>query len=177
MLRTVSARWPYGLSMIVWINGAFGVGKTTTAELLSRAVDLRPFDPEHVGYLLRAELADHEIGDVQELQPWARLVPVVADEIARFTGQDLLAVQTVLVEGRWRQLRAGLVTRGHRVVHVLLDADEATLRSRIDADALASSSACTAGATTTSRSMRPPDHGCWRQPIWWSTHACAQQMT
>lgn len=120
--------------MIVWINGAFGVGKTTTAELLLRATDLRAFDPERVGYLLRAELADHTFGDFQELEPWVRLVPLLADEIARFTGRDLIAVQTVLIEGRWQQLRAGLVGRGHRIVHVLLDADEATLRSRINAD-------------------------------------------
>jgi hypothetical protein len=120
--------------MIVWINGAFGVGKTTTAELLARDTALRLFDPEHVGFLLRAELADQAFEDFQELEPWVRLVPVIADEIARFTGCDLIAVQTVLVEDRWQQLRTGLESRGHQVVHVLLDADEATLRSRIDAD-------------------------------------------
>jgi hypothetical protein len=39
--------------MIVWINGAFGSGKTTTAGLLTKRLDgAKLFDPEYVGYLL-----------------------------------------------------------------------------------------------------------------------------
>ena len=41
--------------MILWINGAFGSGKTTTAYELHRR--LKPlsyvYDPENVGYFLR----------------------------------------------------------------------------------------------------------------------------
>jgi len=40
--------------MIIWLNGTFGVGKTTTArELAATMPDTRLFDPEMVGYLLR----------------------------------------------------------------------------------------------------------------------------
>ncbi len=43
-------------------------------------------------------LADHEFTNFQHLPPWRTLVPVVADEVARVTGQGLVAVQTVLHE-------------------------------------------------------------------------------
>ena len=40
--------------MIIWINGAFGAGKTTLAdELGGRLPDAVLFDPEYVGYILR----------------------------------------------------------------------------------------------------------------------------
>ena len=65
--------------MIVWLNGAFGAGKSTTAKaLVALAPRLRLFDPEWVGYLLRANLSDHEFTDFQQLRPWRTLVPVVA---------------------------------------------------------------------------------------------------
>jgi adenylylsulfate kinase-like enzyme len=36
--------------MIVWINGAFGAGKTTTAELVTELLPgAKIFDPEYVG--------------------------------------------------------------------------------------------------------------------------------
>jgi adenylate kinase family enzyme len=45
--------------MIIWLNGTFGAGKTTTArELVATTPGARLFDPELVGYLLRAILPD-----------------------------------------------------------------------------------------------------------------------
>lgn len=58
----------------------------------------------------------------------------MADEIARFTGQHLVAVQSVLEQSYWDEITTGLIGLGHSVFHVLLDADEATLHARIDAD-------------------------------------------
>ncbi|HEY2316352.1 MAG TPA: AAA family ATPase [Streptosporangiaceae bacterium] len=121
--------------MIVWLNGAFGAGKTSTAgELAGMLAGVRQFDPEWVGYMLKANLADHEFTDFQQLPPWRTLVPVVMDEVCRLTGQHLIAVQSVLVENYWRHLRAGLDSRGLPVFHVLLEADPAVLAERIRAD-------------------------------------------
>lgn len=84
--------------MIVWINGVFGVGKTTaTRELVAANDSLRPFDPEWVGFMLTHHLSDQEVSDFQDFPAWRRLVPVVADEVARHAGQHLVAVQSVLV--------------------------------------------------------------------------------
>lgn len=121
--------------MIIWMNGTFGVGKTTTADhLVAKSDRLRIFDPEWVGYLLMNNLADHEFTDFQQLPPWRALVPVVADEIVNFTKQHLVAVQAVLHQDYWHELRDGLRARGHEVLHVLLDAAPDALHARIDSD-------------------------------------------
>jgi AAA domain len=125
----------YGAGVIVWINGTFGVGKTTTSTmLLEKLPGYRLFDPEWVGYLLRDHLSDHEFTDFQQLPPWRTLVPKVAAEISEYTGQHLVAVQTVLEQKYWTELHAGMEDLGHQVAHVLLDASPDVLRARIDAD-------------------------------------------
>lgn len=125
--------------MIAWINGTFGVGKTTTANaLVARSPQLRLFDPEWVGSMLAHNLADREFGDFQQVESWRRLTPVVADEIIRATGQSLVTVQTVMTQGYWDELVSGLSDRGHEVLHVVLETGEATLRERINADEIES---------------------------------------
>jgi adenylylsulfate kinase-like enzyme len=61
-----------GTAVIVWLNGPFGVGKTTTARAL---VDVLPgsrlLDPEHVGLLLRDTL-NEPVGDFQDRPPRGR---------------------------------------------------------------------------------------------------------
>jgi hypothetical protein len=121
--------------VIIWLNGAFGGGKTSTAvELASILPGARQFDAEWVGYMLRANLADQQFTDFQQLRPWRTLVPAVMQEVIDLTGQHLIAVQTVLVEEYWQDLRAGLDARSLEVFHVLLHADPAALAERIRAD-------------------------------------------
>ncbi len=121
--------------MIIWLNGAFGGGKSATAAALASILPgVRQFDPEWVGYMLRANLADQEFTDFQQLRPWRTLVPAVMQEVIDLTGQDLIAVQTVLVEEYWQELRAGLDARSLGVFHVLLHADPAVLAERIRTD-------------------------------------------
>lgn len=65
--------------MIIWLNGAFGVGKTMTARrLVELAPRWRVFDPEWVGYMVSSNLADHPVSDFQHHRSWRALVPVVA---------------------------------------------------------------------------------------------------
>ena len=121
--------------MIIWVNGTFGAGKTTTGlQLARRLANARHFDPEQVGYLLMRTLEDHEFGDFQDLAPWRELVPVFAEKIARFTGQHLIAVQTVLREEYWRELTAGFERTPLDIFHVLLHVDSDVLAERIEAD-------------------------------------------
>lgn len=120
---------------MIWLGGTFGAGKTTTSQRLVRDdASLTLFDPEWVGYLLRHHLPPDGITDFQQFPSWRRLVPVVADEIARATGKELVAVQTVLVEDYWHELVAGLTAVGHDVRLVVLHADDDEMRRRIEAD-------------------------------------------
>ena len=121
--------------MIIWVNGTFGAGKTTTArQLAERLPNARHFDPEQVGYLLMRTLEDHEFRDFQDLAPWRELVPVFTEKIARFTDQHLIAVQTVLREDYWRELTAGFERTPLDIFHVLLHVDSDVLAERIKAD-------------------------------------------
>ncbi|MEM9468081.1 MAG: AAA family ATPase [Actinomycetota bacterium] len=121
--------------MIVWINGTFGVGKTTTARHLHELTGWPVFDPEHVGYLVGGHLRDLEFDDFQDLPPWRSLVPKVADELMRFRDVGhLVAVQSVLREAYWVELVAGFEALGHRVLHIVLDGRPAVIEARIRAD-------------------------------------------
>jgi hypothetical protein len=120
--------------VIVWLNGTFGAGKTTTAaELLPMLPGSRLFDPETVGYMLTPNLADHPVTDFQHWPPWRTLVAATVIELVRYTGQHLVAPQTVLIRDYLEEIIAALDTAGQKVFHVVLDADELTLRSRIEA--------------------------------------------
>ena len=55
-----------------------------------------------------------------------------ATELVRYTGQHLIAPQTVLTRAYLDQIFAGLRAARLAVFHVLLDADEDALRMRIE---------------------------------------------
>ena len=119
--------------MIIWVNGAFGVGKTTlTRELLDRHPEFVAFDPEGVGELLQQSIgARVVVRDFQDWPPWRDLVPRAAAGIADTTGSTLVAPQTVVVREYWLELMQGFAELGHEVFHIVLDADEETLSARI----------------------------------------------
>ena len=58
-----------GCIMIIWINGAFGSGKThTAAELHRRLKDSYLYDPEEIGYFIRGHVPEEaKEGDFQEV--------------------------------------------------------------------------------------------------------------
>jgi len=58
-----------GSPLLVWINGAFGAGKSSVArELVRRWPEARLFDPEEIGFLLRRVVpAEQQAGDFQDL--------------------------------------------------------------------------------------------------------------
>lgn len=122
--------------MFVWLNGSFGAGKTSIARELvaSDPQHWRLFDPEFVGFGVRAQYPDASVDDFQDLPSWRRLVPIVADDIATETGQHLVIVQTVLNQKYWTEIATGIAERGHVLRHVLIDAGPATLRQRISED-------------------------------------------
>lgn len=121
--------------MIIWLNGTFGVGKTTLSRTyVERFERCRIFDPEHVGYLLGGNLRDIAYDDFQDLPPWRNLVPTILQEVQAFTGVDIVAPQSVLNESYWRELSGGMADLGLTVFHVVLDCDVPELVSRIEND-------------------------------------------
>lgn len=69
---------PYGGTVILWLHGAFGAGKSSVAaEICHRRPDAVPFDPEAVGCMLQAVLPV-PTGDFQDLPEWRELVVAAA---------------------------------------------------------------------------------------------------
>lgn len=121
--------------MIVWLNGAFGAGKTSAAREL---VDLIPastlYDPELIGRGLRRLLPEKrygEVSDFQDLPSWRRLVVDTAAALLMEVDGPLVAPMTLLRQEYRDEIFGGLAARGIPVRHVLLHADETILRRRI----------------------------------------------
>ncbi|MFX0574571.1 hypothetical protein [Nocardia nepalensis] len=121
--------------MIVWLNGTFGAGKTTTAaELTILLPGSRVFDTEEVGVMLRHVLASEPVRDFQDWQPWRGLVVAAATQLLDYLGGVLIIPQSVLVHQYWQEIRTGLTTAGIPICHVVLHADRDELTRRIQTD-------------------------------------------
>lgn len=120
--------------MIVWINGPFGVGKTTlTKELCRRDPKAHAFDPERIGWILKRTVGLLKPGDYQDLPAWRSATVTAAAWQAR--GADpLLVPMTVLRGPVLAELLTGLRTRGHDVHHLLLDVSAPVLIERLEND-------------------------------------------
>ncbi len=119
--------------MLVWIDGAFGVGKTTVARALARRWPAAlTFDPEQLGFLLRrAGPPDLRTRDFQELPLWRQLVRQTAAGLIEHHGRPLI-VPMALPDPRARdEILGGLRRAGLDVHHFLLLAAEPTLRRRL----------------------------------------------
>ncbi|RRO13144.1 ATP-binding protein [Saccharopolyspora rhizosphaerae] len=122
--------------MIVWLNGAHGVGKTTTGALLQELLaNARVLDAEKVGETLMDITPGLPwTGNFQDWPPWRPLVVETARHVLDHTGGALVMPMTVLVEEYWREVSSGLAHHGIPVRHFVLHADLDTLRGRIEGD-------------------------------------------
>lgn len=121
--------------MIIWLNGTFGAGKTTTANELVKLVPAsRIFDAEEVGGMLKHVRDLPQLGDFQHWPPWRHLVVETASQLLKYVGGVLVVVQSVLVEQYWTEIRSGLEKADVQVHHVVLHADHDTLVKRIQGD-------------------------------------------
>ncbi|QDQ15354.1 NUDIX hydrolase [Streptomyces spectabilis] len=121
--------------MIVWINGAFGAGKTSTArELIELIPNSALFDPEVIGGALPQLLPAKrlaEVSDFQDLPIWRRLVVDTAAGLLAELGGVLVVPMTLLRQEYRDEIFGGLASRRIPICHVLLAPDETILRERI----------------------------------------------
>lgn len=121
--------------IVVWINGAFGAGKTTTArELIELIPNSTLFDPEVIGGTLPQLLPPKrlaEVGDFRDLPIWRRLVVDTAAAMLAELGGVLVVPMTLLRQEYRDEIFGGLAARRIPVRHVLLAPAETILRKRI----------------------------------------------
>lgn len=122
--------------MILLLNGAFGIGKSTVAR---RVADALPrsvvFDPELIGLALQrcARLVGARIADFQDLVLWRRLT-VLGIRAARVIWPNVIVPMAFSNVAYLREIRARLGRIDPRVFHLCLvapvDVVHARLRSR-----------------------------------------------
>ncbi len=129
-LALASAR--YRVTVIIWLNGGFGAGKTTLAEELRRRLpDAVLYDPEEVGLLLWKWLPRD--GDFQHLPSWRELVVATAVSLRRHHADTLIVPMSLIREAYRDEILGGLADAGQQVLHVFLELDADVLRARLNA--------------------------------------------
>lgn len=118
--------------MIVWINGAFGSGKTTLVdELRARRPEALVYDPEMVGYVLR-EIVEVPTGDFQDLRLWRRQVAELAVGLVEEYRRPLLVPMTLVNRTYADEIFGALRGAGVEVRHFFLKVSREVLEQRID---------------------------------------------
>ena len=120
------------MPVIIWINGAFGAGKTTLAEELHRRLpDAVVYDPEDVGLMLWKWMRPD--GDFQHLPSWRELVVATALSLRRHHADTLIVPMSLIRDAYRAEILGGLADAGEEVLHVFLETDAGVLRERLNA--------------------------------------------
>ncbi|MEU7045081.1 AAA family ATPase [Streptomyces varsoviensis] len=118
--------------MIVWVNGAFGSGKSTLVdELRPRWPEALVFDPEMVGFVLR-EIVESPTGDFQDLRLWRRQVASLAVGLVEEHHRPVLVPMTLVDAAYVGEIFGALRDADVSVHHFFLKAPREVLEKRID---------------------------------------------
>ena len=118
---------------VIWLNGAFGAGKTTVArKLASLLPDAMTLDPDDIGRMLRKVIpADQRTGDFQDLRVWRSLTVAAVEGVLQDHPGLLLVPMTVIDPAYFDETVGELRRSGITVHHFTLVADRKTIRRRL----------------------------------------------
>jgi hypothetical protein len=119
--------------MLIWLNGAFGIGKTQTAfELHSRIPGSFVFDPEQIGFLLRKIVPSEVcVGDFQNHRIWREYTCQGLQYIAQNFAGAIIVPMTVVDPLYYDQTVGALRYGGLQVHHFTLLASRDTILGRL----------------------------------------------
>ncbi|WP_107841613.1 AAA family ATPase [Metasolibacillus meyeri] len=124
--------------MIIMINGAFGVGKTTIATMLQNEIENSIiYDPEEVGYMLRNVLPanlkkmESPTGDFQDLELWKKLTVDVARSLMTQYNQHLIVPMTIRKFEYFQFIHDGFKSMDEQTYHFCLTASKETIYERL----------------------------------------------
>lgn len=120
--------------MILWINGAFGSGKTTSAyELHRRLPQSFVYDPENIGYFLFKNMPPRlRLNDFQDYPQWRLFNYEMLKDLAAGHEGVILAPMTVTNPQYFDEIIGRLRREGIEVKHYILYAERATLEKRLN---------------------------------------------
>lgn len=119
--------------MILWLNGAFGAGKTAAAfELHRRLPDSFVYDPEEVGFFLRKNVpVDCCKEDFQDMPLWRIFNYQILKELHKTYGGTVIVPMTLVDPRYFQEIVQRLADEGIPVVHVILYASRETILKRL----------------------------------------------
>lgn len=119
--------------MIIWINGAFGAGKTTTAYELHRRVENSfVYDPENVGYFLRKNMPPECCTeDFQDMALWRSFNYQILKELDKGYNGAIIVPMTLVNPSYYEEVIQRLMDEGAPVLHFILYASRKTILKRL----------------------------------------------
>ena len=118
---------------VIWLNGAFGVGKTTVARGLAVELpDALVLDPEGIGRMLRKAVpAAPRTSDFQDIPSWRRLTVATIESLLLDHPGPLIVPMTVVDPTYFDETVGRLRRSGRTVHHFTLAASPRTIRWRL----------------------------------------------
>lgn len=124
--------------MIIMINGAFGSGKTSAAQMLQPLIpNGMIYDPEEVGYML-SKIIPHEMkdedertDDFQDMELWRVLAVTTAQELVRKYRKHLIVPMTIYKRANFDYISDGLRSIDSDTFHFCLLATKETIKQRV----------------------------------------------
>ena len=119
--------------MIVFVNGAFGIGKTTVArELVARVPRAVLFDPEIAGIVLQRilRMVGRSVDDFQDLALWRRLT-ILQIRIAGMLWPNVIVPMAFSNAAYLQEIRRAVSRFESRVLHFCLIAPLPVVEERL----------------------------------------------
>ncbi|MDP5276467.1 AAA family ATPase [Chengkuizengella axinellae] len=120
--------------MIIWINGAFGSGKTTcTYELNKRLPNSFVYDPENIGYFIRKNIPiELYESDFQNHEQWRLFNYKMLKYISDTYDGIIIAPMTLVNRHYYDEIIGRLIKEGIEVKHYILYAEKKTIKKRLN---------------------------------------------
>ena len=120
--------------MIIWLNGPFGVGKSTLANLLHQEIpDSILYDPELLGDFFQENLPKAVCPeDFQDYPIWRQTTVQIIRDLATKTGQVIIVPMTVFKKEYCQEIIEQGLIEDMCVQHYILVAEKETILDRLN---------------------------------------------
>jgi cytidylate kinase len=119
--------------MIIWINGAFGSGKTQTAfEINRRLENSYVYDPENIGYFFRRNMPKEIIqGNFQDQVLWRTFnYEIIKNIYSKYNGYIIIPM-TLYDKNYFEEIIGKLLKENIKIDHYILGARKETILKRL----------------------------------------------
>lgn len=120
-------------TMIIWINGAFGSGKSSVAKQLNERIENSfVFDPEEAGFYLRDNLPKEMVtSDFQNITLWRQINYKVLFELSKHYSGTVIVPMTLVEPVYFDEIIGKLREEKVNLMHFYLKASHETLTERL----------------------------------------------